>query len=38
MRNYNYFGAMMLRDGYVDGILNGLFEPYAASVTHFSKH
>ena len=32
MRNYNYFGAMLLHNEDVDGLLNGLVEPYAASV------
>ena len=32
MRNINYFGAMLLRGGVVDGMLNGLVEPYAPSV------
>ena len=32
LRNNNYFGAMLLHNGVVDGMLNGLIEPYAASV------
>lgn len=32
MRNLNYFGSMLLRNGYVDGMLNGLVEPYSTSV------
>ncbi|MFW7381820.1 MAG: NADP-dependent malic enzyme [Oligoflexus sp.] len=32
MRNLNYFGAMLLKNGYVDGMLNGLVEPYPSSV------
>lgn len=32
MRNLNYFGAMLLKNGHVDGMLNGLVEPYATSV------
>ena len=32
MRNYNYFGAMMLKNEFADGMLNGLIEPYAASI------
>ena len=32
MRNNNYFGAMLLKNEHVDGMLNGLIEPYAASV------
>ncbi|SMF66293.1 NADP-dependent malic enzyme [Pseudobacteriovorax antillogorgiicola] len=32
IRNTNYFGAMLLKNGFVDGMLNGLVEPYAASV------
>ncbi|NRA65241.1 MAG: NADP-dependent malic enzyme [Pseudobacteriovorax sp.] len=32
VRNNNYFGAMLVKSGHVDGMLNGLVEPYAASV------
>ena len=32
MRNNNYFGAMLVKNKFVDGMLNGLIEPYAASV------
>jgi malate dehydrogenase (oxaloacetate-decarboxylating)(NADP+) len=32
MLNPNYFGAMLVKNGFADGMLNGLVEPYAPSV------
>ena len=32
MRDNNYFGAMLVKNNEVDGMLGGLVEPYAASV------
>ncbi len=32
MRNNNYFGAMLLKNKMVDGMLNGLIEPYSTSI------
>lgn len=32
MHNHNYFAAMMLKLGHVDGVVSGVVEPYATSV------
>lgn len=32
VRDHNYFGAMLVKNNFVDGMLSGLVEPYAASV------